>query len=426
MKSFRPSASFRLGAWGWSLLAFGLALRLSYSAYVLFTGISGANNDEYETIAINLVDHGRFDGVAGKSIPTAAREPGFPFFIASLYLLFGKHPYLVLAAQSLLNVGACVLLALCARRLAGELAARIALGLGLFYPYFIFYTGYFYRETILTAAVAAVIYLSGSLFRKPSAPLAGLAGFMLGFCAVTMSTFLLIDALMAPYYLWRLWKAGGRIASLSCFCMGLAVLPSAWIGRNYAVFHRFIPGSTLGGYNLYTVLIVPEEWRGTSREYEFETADPLWPRILAMNSLMTDDGRQQEAFLAAARDHIKRNPRRFATHMIKGAVKLWRFYPYERRYQHSYALIKILSLLSDGWLIPLGLWGLWRLRRRGPEPVFFALLLGAGTLTYSLVAAIMRYRLPFMAPILVGCSCALAVLLGPRLGIASEPEIGFH
>jgi hypothetical protein len=235
-----------------------------------------------------------------------------------------------------------------------------------------------------------------------------------------------VDAVLAPYIVWKLIARFRAVAPALVFCVCTTLLPGTWLIRNYVVFHRVIPGSTLGGYNLYTTLIVPEEDRGTARELEIERGDALWPRLIAMSSLMTDDGSQQEAFLAAAKSYARAHPAAYLLHMPKQAAKLWRFYPYERKYQHSYALIKALSLLSDGWLIPLGLWGLWLLRRRGPEPALAALLIAGGTLAYALVAAIMRYRLPFMPALLVGAATVLAEKLAPALGIAKNPEIGFH
>ena len=98
--------------------------------------------------------------------------------------------------------------------------------------------------------------------------------------------------------------------------------------------------------------------------------------------------------------------------IVRQVVKLWRPYPYNRDYQHSYALIVLASLLSDGWLIPLGFWGLWRYRRAGPETRYFALLIVSATAVYALLAAIVRYRLPLMTPLIM-CSGAMLAAWPP-------------
>lgn len=424
MKSSPPRNSpglLGLGRWGAALLVLGLALRVGYGAYALKTGISISHSDEYETIAVNLVDGRGYAGLPGDAKPSAAREPVFVLLIAGLYAVFGKHPLLVLAVQSALNVGACVLLALMARELSGEAAGRIALWIGLFYPYFVFYCAYFYRETVLTAVVVAALYVSGRMLRGPTKANAALCGLLWGVAAATMSTFLLVSGVIVAALLALLAARFRAKAPMIALAVMAALPPGTWILRNYAVFHRFIPGSTLGGYNLYTTLIVPEDERGTPEETRIEQGNALWMKLISMSPLMTDDGSQQEAFLAAAKDYLKEHRAAYVAHMARQAAKMWRFYPYERKYQHSYRLIKALSLLSDGWLIPLGLWGLWLIRRRGPEPALGGLLMALGTLAYALVAAIMRYRLPLMPPLLVGASVVLAEKIGAPLGIAKRP-----
>jgi 4-amino-4-deoxy-L-arabinose transferase-like glycosyltransferase len=408
----RSKALFGLGRWGWALLAAGLAARLAYASVAMGRPGYETAADGYEFIAQNLLAGRGYSAIPGRSVPAASREPGFPLLIAAVYAAVGERPYALLAAQSALNVAACVALAGVALRLSGETAARLTLAIGLFYPYFVFYCGYFYRETLLTAAAAAGLYWSSRLLRQPRPADAALTGLAWGLCAATMSTFLLVSPLVGAVILWGLRR---RKKEALMFSFALALLPGLWIARNFHVFKRFIPGSTLGGYNLYTTLIVPEDVRGLFREVEIERADPHWPRIMAMGELNADDGRQQEAFLRAAKDLIRADPGRYAAHGVKQALKLWRFYPYERQYQHSYALIKALSLLSDGWLIPLGVWGLCLCRRRGPEPALGLALIAAGTFAYALVAAIMRYRLPLMAPLLVGAGVVLSEKVVPLL-----------
>lgn len=429
MKSSPPRKSsglLGLGAWGAALLALAFAVRVGYGAYALKTGISVSHSDEYETIAINLVDGRGYAGLPHDTKPSAAREPGFVLLIAALYEVFGRHPLLVLAVQSALNVGACVLLALMAQELSGQAAGRIALWLGLFYPYFVFYCAYFYRETVLTVLVIAALYVSGKMLRGPTTAKAALAGLLWGLTAATMSTFLLVGGVIVAGLLVVLAVRFRAKAPMLALALMAALAPGAWTLRNYEVFHRLIPGSTLGGYNLYTTLIVPEDARGTPLETKLEQGNPLWMKLIAMSPLMTDDGSQQEAFLSAAKDYLKDHRGAYLVHMARQAAKMWRFYPYKRKYQHSYRLIKALSLLSDGWLIPLGLWGLWLIRRRGPEAALSAALIALGTLAYALVASIMRYRLPLMPPLLVGAAVVLAEKIGVPLGIAKPPEIGFH
>lgn len=385
----------------WVLLALGFALRAGYAGYVYSRHLSISSVDEYETIAINLVDHGRYDGLADKPGPTAAREPAFPFFIAGLYSVFGKHPPVLLLAQCLLNLLTCLLIGELAGDLFGPAAAEIVLAMTVFYPYFIFYTGYFYRETLLCFALTSFFFAAGRLMKQPRPALAAAAGLCAGFCAVTLSTFFGVCLALSAWAVFWFWRRPKGFVLAAAFFSAMALLPALWIGRNALVFHRLIPGSTLGGFNLYTALIVPEEFRGTDQEAVYEAKDPDWSRILAMSPLMSDDGSQQAAFISASQSYIKAHPMGYLRHAGRQVVKLWRLYPYPRKYNHSYVWIKTLSLLSDGWIIPLGFWGLFVFRKKSPQVPLFAVVLGSATAVYALVSAIVRYRLPLMVPLMI-------------------------
>ena len=383
-------------------LFLGLGLRAGYATYASYSGRTEPHNDEYETIARSLVETGRY---AWEGLPTAAREPGFPLYIAALYAVAGFHPLLVLLSLAVLGVLTAWFLRETAARAFGEDAGDWAFLIALFYPYFVFYNGYFYRETLLCFFLSAALWALSRLEEKPETGRAGWAGLFIGLSAASFSSLLPSCALLALYAAWRVRRRAVRGALLLLL---LAALPSAlWTARNYATFGRFIPGSTLGGFNLYTNLIVPDDARGLPRENEIKFADPTWRRIDAMSLLMHDDGAQQAAYFEAGKKWIAEHPGVYAARTARQVVKLWRPYPYKRDYKHSYALIVLASLLSDGWLIPLGFWGLWRMRRSGPEVRYFALLVFSATGVYALLSAIVRYRLPLMVPLI---ACAGAVL----------------
>ncbi|MBI5240392.1 MAG: glycosyltransferase family 39 protein [Elusimicrobia bacterium] len=373
------------------------------------------NNDEYETIARQIVARGNYyffhPQVPGADrepgVPTAAREPGLPFFIAAVYLVCGVHPFAVLIAQCLLGAATCWLVGLLARRLAGESAQLIAVAVTAFYPYGIYYCAYFLRESLACFLVAAALLLMVRFLDEPRPAAALAAGLVSGLCAVTFSSWLLITGALALAIAGLALRRARLAAAL--LLSAWALFPGAWTLRNYAVFGRFIPGSTLAGFNFYTALIVPEEYRGTAREIEFERGDPKWSA--AQDMLLyypMDDGRQQEAFMKAAREHIRARPGEYLAHAGRQAVKLWRFYPYPRQYPHSYRLIKAASLLSDGWLIPLGLLGLVLFWRRSGDVRLYAAMLLLGTGVYALVSAIVRYRLPMMLPLIALSAAVLA------------------
>jgi 4-amino-4-deoxy-L-arabinose transferase-like glycosyltransferase len=412
----RPASDYPALLWV-LLLAAGFLLRAGYAAHAYSGGITQFNNDEYETVARQLVSRGHYDFKPG--VPTAGREPGFPFFIAAVYLVSGVHPFAVLLGQCLLGAATCWLVGLLAKRLAGARAQLIAVALMAVYPYCVFYCAYFLRETLICFLVSAALLSLLRFLDQPRPASALQAGLTTGLCAVTFSSWLLITAALAAWTSALVLRQGlnrTRLVAAALFLAAWAILPAAWTLRNYAVFGRFIPGSTLAGFNFYTALIVPEDDRGTAREIEIERGDSQWSRAQDMLPYyMVDDGRQQEAFMQAAKERVRARPGEYLAHVGRQVLKLWRFYPYPRQYQHSYGLIKTASLLSDGWLIPLGLLGLALFWRRGPDSRFYAVLLLLGTGCYALVSAIVRYRLPMMLPLIAAASAVLAQAWERRL-----------
>jgi hypothetical protein len=57
--------------------------------------------------------------------------------------------------------------------------------------------------------------------------------------------------------------------------------------------------------------------------------------------------------------------------------------------------------LSDGWIVLLGLSGLWLFRRRWAEvPALPAIIFGT-TAVYAALHAVIRYRMPLMACVII-------------------------
>ncbi len=69
-------------------------------------------------------------------------------------------------------------------------------------------------------------------------------------------------------------------------------------------------------------------------------------------------------------------------------------FPHNRAYTHSYLVVLLAALASDGWLIPLGLFGLWVKRRDTWVRWFFVPMILTVTCSFSISQAPIRYRVP--------------------------------
>ena len=96
----------------------GFALRLGF---VRFFPATGGDTAAYLELARNLLDvhvYGLFSG--GRLVPTDARAPGYPLFVAAVYSLAGRSDTALLVAQAILDVATCFIIAALAARLAPE------------------------------------------------------------------------------------------------------------------------------------------------------------------------------------------------------------------------------------------------------------------------------------------------------------------
>lgn len=207
----------------------------------------------YGDLATNMVRHHVFGLTEGGLIrPTLIRLPGYPLFVAACFLLFGQGNFpAVLAAQLVMDLAACCLLAALARRLWGQRAGMVALGLGALCPFTANYVASPLTETPAIFCAALSLY---SLDRWRYARGAGTRGF--GW-AWTMGLALSFSILLRPdRALLALAIAGGMLwvslagdpaqrrpgfVHILLVCLVVAAPLFGWGVRNWRVFHVIQP-----------------------------------------------------------------------------------------------------------------------------------------------------------------------------------------
>jgi hypothetical protein len=198
---------------------------------------------DYLALAHNLTKHGTysFEGMQ----PTAGRAPGYPVALAALRLFS-----LPLAALRLLNFAAWGVVVWAgwrlARRIGGPAAATVAAPLLALYPLGIYTASAFYPQAFGAGLMMlALVLVSESVGSARALVLAGSAGFLFGALIVTLPTFIYVLVLAA---VWLLLKRARRAAVV--LIAAAAILPVAWMIRNAATMHAFVPIASNGGYNL--------------------------------------------------------------------------------------------------------------------------------------------------------------------------------
>src|SRR5437660_2463419 len=151
-----------------ALLA-GLALRLFFIWHFPF---SSGDTAYYEELARNCVNHGVYGFYShGQLLPSDARVPGYPAFLAGIYFLAGTGRKAVMLAEAFVDFGTCVLAAGIAGRLAagapGAIRSRVAaaaLWLTALCPFTANYTAVPLTEVLATffTTLALLIFLSAA------------------------------------------------------------------------------------------------------------------------------------------------------------------------------------------------------------------------------------------------------------------------
>ncbi len=390
------------------LLGLALVLRLAWAWQGHREGKIHTGSDGYEPIALSLLERGEYAEEKGK--PTAIREPVYPLVIAALYYPSGRRPWLVLVLHALLGTATCLLAWRLGTRLFGARAGLWALAVCAVHPQLVYYTAYFFRDTLLAwlfmlLAVASMDWSSSPNHTDGdySAIIGGCAGAALG---LANSAHLPLVGL-AGLALWAVAPTKAAARRTAFFFLPVLLAFGLWSWRNYRVFKAFVPGSTHGGPEFYQALVVPPADLGTERQTEILAKDATFQAAAKLGEYG-----QSKVLTKAGFDWIVAHPGTYAGRALAGFVKFWRPWPYARAYTHSYKALLAASLASDAWIVPLGLLGLWLFRGRWREAS--AVWVGAFALTavYGAVHAVIRYRLPLMPAMIVFAVAAILRLRG--------------
>lgn len=197
------------------------------------------------------------EGMTDPEIRTTphGRPPGYPWFLAAVYAVFGVNDYAPRIIQMLVGVANALLLYAMGKRLFGNATGFLA---GLFMA---LYWVFPYFEGILTYPSIAIFLLLTMLtllvhwYENPMLRWVIPAGMFLGAFALFRPNGLLIAPCVLTWMGWvlrnrsvSLWRIGTMLVTFTIGCAG--VLAPAFI-RNYIVARDVVFISSYGGINFY-------------------------------------------------------------------------------------------------------------------------------------------------------------------------------
>lgn len=251
-----------------ALFACALFVRILFNVSV--TGMENAglelfpDGKEYDALGLSLANG---SGYEQHHVPDTSRPPGYPFFLAAVYALFGHSIIAVKVLQSILDAAACVMILLIGERLFMRRVGVIAGCLAAGYPFLVVYTGFMLSEGLFIFLSTVFLYTLVRLRETFSLRWVAAAGLVLGVMNLTRPVTLLLPAALFGW----LWievgstRRAGMIAGLLTLWMLVPIIP--WTVRNYLVTHSFILiddhlWETLYAGNNHAILHDPEKIGG--------------------------------------------------------------------------------------------------------------------------------------------------------------------
>ncbi len=206
----------------------------------------------YDRIALNLLSGNGFREDLTQSFDYDSAMlragPGYEFFLAGIYFLFGHHYEAVWIIQALLHALTAWFLYKSAIVLWPDKKniGLIATGVIGFHPDLIEISAMLMTETAYLFFVAVILYLFIVLMRQRSFFIASLLGLSLGMGIVLRPPLVLFIPIILLYcFTKKYWSE--LLIVVGC----IFVLLAPWTIRNYILYERFIPTTLIGDYNIW-------------------------------------------------------------------------------------------------------------------------------------------------------------------------------
>lgn len=407
-------------AWGLMVLV-ALAVRLAVIPFVYGDWMDPFVQQHwaYGLVARSLVLGHGFGNVFAQTGPTAVLPPLYSYLLAGIFKIFGIETrasvIATLSLNSLFSALTCVPVYLTAKQAFGDRVAKWAGWGWAFSPYGVYYGADWAWSTPLVTLELACLFLLAWRLEKSWRVRDWLSyGGLCGVAALTEPVVMSVLPLLGIWSFYQLhrqgksWKAPMLAAALA----GVAVL-APWIGRNYEVFHRFIPVRSGYGLELYmgnngystrwvNSALHPNHNDEELGEYE------------RVGELAYMDHKTQQA-----KSYIRSHPAWFAGMTLRRALYMWTgYWSFSREYLKDEPLDPP-NILVDTTLTVLGLLGLRRvLQRDSSLAMRFAIVLFLFPLPYYFSHPETYYFRPVDPLIVVLAAIAVA---GGRNNTAAVP-----
>ena len=391
----------------WLILLLSFSLRIAIAGYSNLDALSVSLRGDalHDLAAQNILLGNGFTLKAG--IPYSFNPPGYAFFLAGAYALFGRNWLALGFSQTSIALLTLVLIYLTTRRMFGSKAGVLATAIAGLYPYTIYHASRVMDTTLFTLFLVAAICVLVNFWKQATWRVWILLGFILGIGCLVRSTMVAVMVAIVLWLVLTLGRTRGIVASALCVTGAMLVI-MPWTIRNLYVESAFIPIDSKGMVNVYmgnNPLTLQYMEQGIS-------LDTIWgdDRLPKEPPGLTQEKRVRWYFLRIV-NFAKQEPYAFLELLWSKAVYLWspRINPASTQ-TFAFDSVPLRDLIYTVSYIPLigfGIVGIVLSIRIRRETLLFLFLFTLYTLVTVLVWTSTRLRIPLDSLIAVFSGYAL-------------------
>lgn len=337
------------------------------------------------------------------------QAPLYPYFLGSLYALFGDDAETIRLFQALLGAASCVLLADAGRRIFSPGAGIAAGTLLAIYAPAIFFDGLIQKASLGLALLCLAIWAIARLMQRPGLGASLLLGLSLGALVLTRENALAIAGVVLLWMALPFRSDPARWLHTSALLLGMAALLLPVTLRNWSIGGEWHLTTSQLGPNFY--IGNNRDATGTYMPLRRGRGDPLSEqrdaRALAERALgrPLSPGEVSSYWTGRALEDLRSDPARWLGLLATKLALAWNAGELgDTEFQEEHARwsqpLRIAAAFAHfGVLAPLaalGLWATWPERRR---LWLFYLLLLSYTASVAAFYVFARYRFP-LVPVL--------------------------
>lgn len=403
------------------IILIAIIMRMGVSFYLGDKVPPAKDETSYSLLASRLADGYGFSfdeqsypGFVLADTPTAHWSFLYTAFTAGIYSLFGYHPILVRLISALLSG---ILMPWMMYRLACRVwpkqksVAFMAAGLGGVYAYFVLYGAMIQTEALfiitvlwsLERSLALEDSLSNSEMKVTQILIVAIGlGLALGVATLLRQSILPWIVFLFAWLLWTGWRSTKIRESMASLLIAGLILMACILPltiRNYLVYGDFLLLNSNAGFAMYSA---QHPLHGT-RFQAFKAA----PLPADLEPVPQNEAQWDQVLMKRGFQFILENPQRYIALSLSRTADYFMFWPA----QETSLINNIGRILSFGLFLPAMIYGLWLSRGDCKSCRLLYAFMIFYSLLHILTWAMIRYRLPVDAVLLLFAALALDRLL---------------